>query len=224
MPAFKPQEALPGAAADADSENITADICVIGAGPGGLAVAAAAAAFGRSVVLIERHKVGGDALNYGCIPSKALAAAANRAHAMRTAATFGIAGRDPEIDPRSVNAHVQSVIAALEPNFAAERFVGLGVRVIRAAGRFINKKTVVAGEYRIKPGDVISVFVFSHAELSAKSAVLPDGSVSTPLVQSIKAVGLTPIELKVAIEARLKEVIDKPNVTVMLEPINVERR
>ena len=57
MPAFKPQEALPGATADADSENITADICVIGAGPGGLAVAAAAAAFGRSVVLIERHKV-----------------------------------------------------------------------------------------------------------------------------------------------------------------------
>ncbi len=72
MPAFKPQEAPPGATADADSENISADICVIGAGPGGLAVAAAAAAFGRSVVLIERHKVGGDALNYGCIPSKAL--------------------------------------------------------------------------------------------------------------------------------------------------------
>ena len=135
MPASKPQEALPGAAADAESENITADICVIGAGPGGLAVAAAAAAFGRSVVLIERHKIGGDALNYGCVPSKALAAAANRAHAMRTAGIFGIdRRRDPEIDPRTVNAHVQSVIAALEPNFSAERFAGLGVRVIRAAG------------------------------------------------------------------------------------------
>ena len=174
MPAFKPQEALPGATADADSENITADICVIGAGPGGLAVAAAAAAFGRSVVLIERHKVGGDALNYGCIPSKALAAAANRAHAMRTAATFGIAGRDPEIDPRSVNAHVQSVIAALEPNFAAERFVGLGVRVIRAAGRFINKKTVVAGEYRIK----------------ARRFVIATGS--APLVPSIPGLDSVP--------------------------------
>src|SRR4029079_13384088 len=174
MPAFKPQEALPGATADADSENITADICVIGAGPGGLAVAAAATAFARSVVLIERHKVGGDALNYGCIPSKALAAAANRAHAMRTAATFGIAGRDPEIDPRSVNAHVQSVIAALEPNFAAERFVGLGVRVIRAAGRFINKKTVVAGEYRIK----------------ARRFVIATGS--APLVPSIPGLDSVP--------------------------------
>ncbi len=51
-----------------------------------------------------------------------------------------------------------------------------------------------------------------------------DGSDATPLVQSIKAVGLTPVELKAAIEMRLKEVIDKPNVTVLLEPINVERR
>ena len=70
MSAFKPLEALPGASADADSENITADICVIGAGPGGLAVATAAAAFGRSVVLIERHKMGGEVLNYGCVPSR----------------------------------------------------------------------------------------------------------------------------------------------------------
>jgi pyruvate/2-oxoglutarate dehydrogenase complex dihydrolipoamide dehydrogenase (E3) component len=150
MPATKPLETPPGVAADADSENITADICVIGAGPGGLAVATAAAAFGRSVVLIERHKVGGDALNYGCIPSRALAAVANRAHAMRTAATFGIAGRDPEIDLRNINAHVQGVVAALAPDFSAERFTGLGIRVIRAAARFINKKTVIAGEYRIR--------------------------------------------------------------------------
>ena len=150
MSAFKPLEALPGASADAESENITVDICVIGAGPGGLAVATAAAAFGRSVVLIERHKVGGEVLNYGCIPSRALGAVANRAYAMRTAGIFGLIGRDAEADPRSVNAHVQSVIAAVEPNFSAERFVGLGVRVIRAAARFINKKTVVAGEYRIR--------------------------------------------------------------------------
>ncbi|MCZ7594032.1 MAG: FAD-dependent oxidoreductase [Hyphomicrobium sp.] len=150
MPASKPTQAPPVASADAESENITADICVIGAGPGGLAVATGAAAFGRSVVLVERHKFGGDALNYGCIPSRALAAVANRAHAMRSAAAFGIAGRDPEVDMRTVNAHVESVVAGVAPNFAAERFTGLGVRVIHAAARFINKKTVVAGEYRIR--------------------------------------------------------------------------
>ena len=65
------------------AEEITADLCVIGAGSGGLSVAAAAAAFGQKVVLIEKHKMGGDCLNYGCVPSKALLAAARRAEAMR---------------------------------------------------------------------------------------------------------------------------------------------
>ena len=150
MSASKPRETLAVAATDGDSEHIAADICVIGAGPGGLAVATAAAAFGRSVVLIERHKVGGEALHYGCVPSRAMAAVANRAHDMRSAGIFGLIGRDPEADPRSVHGHVQSVIAALEPNYSAERFAGLGMHVIRAAGRFIDKKTVVAGEHRIK--------------------------------------------------------------------------
>lgn len=150
MSASKPRETMAVAATDGDSERIATDICVIGAGPGGLAVATAAAAFGRSVVLIERHKVGGEALHYGCVPSRAMAAVANRAHDMRSAGIFGLIGRDPEADPRSVHAHVQSVIAALEPNYSAERFAGLGMHVIRAAGRFIDKKTVVAGEHRIK--------------------------------------------------------------------------
>ncbi len=133
-----------------ESETIKADICVIGAGSGGLSVAAAAAAFGRSVVLIERHKMGGDCLNYGCVPSKALLAAGKRAHAMRTAAEFGIAGVEPEIDPRAVNAHVHGVIGAIAPNDSVERFTGLGVRVILAAARFVDKSTVVAGAFRVK--------------------------------------------------------------------------
>jgi len=137
---------IPGA----ESETLTPDICVIGGGPGGLSVAAAAAAFGRKVVLTERHKMGGDCLNYGCIPSKALLAAGKRAHAMRTAAVFGVTGIDPEIDPRKVHDHVHGVIAAVAPNDSVERFTGLGVRVILAAGRFIDKSTVIAGEYRIK--------------------------------------------------------------------------
>ena len=150
MSAFKPHEALPGASADADSENITTDICVIGAGPGGLAVATAAAAFGRSVVLIERHKFGGDALNYGCIPS----APWQRRPIARTPCAPPAPSACRRATRKSTRAQSMRTCRAssprLEPNFAAERFVGLGVRVIRAAARFINKKTVVAGEYRIR--------------------------------------------------------------------------
>ena len=128
------------------SGNLTVDLCVIGAGSGGLSVAAAAAAFGQKVVLIEKHKMGGDCLNYGCVPSKALIAAGKRAHAMRTAGQFGVIGVDPSIDHRAVHDHVKSVIAAIEPNDSVERFTGLGVEVIQAPGRFTSKKTVTAGD------------------------------------------------------------------------------
>ena len=130
-------------------EIISADFCIIGAGSGGLSLAAAAAAFGQKVVLIEKHKMGGDCLNYGCVPSKALIAAGKRANAMRTSAKFGIAPVDPRIDPGAVHDHVKGVIAAIAPNDSVERFTGLGVRVITAAGRFIDKSTLVAGENRI---------------------------------------------------------------------------
>lgn len=131
------------------AETLSVDICVIGAGSGGLSVAAAAAAFGQRVVLIEKHKMGGDCLNYGCVPSKALLAAGKRAHAMRTSAKFGIAPIEPRIDPRAVHDHVKGVIAAIAPNDSIERFTALGVRVIPAAARFIDASTVVAGEIRI---------------------------------------------------------------------------
>jgi pyruvate/2-oxoglutarate dehydrogenase complex dihydrolipoamide dehydrogenase (E3) component len=131
-------------------EDISADLCVIGAGSGGLSVAAAAAQLGVKVILIEKHKMGGDCLNYGCVPSKALIAAAKRAHQMRTSAAFGIAPVDPAVDWKGVHGHIKSVIAAIAPNDSAERFTGLGVRVIQAAAKFIDKNTVAAGDYRIK--------------------------------------------------------------------------
>jgi pyruvate/2-oxoglutarate dehydrogenase complex dihydrolipoamide dehydrogenase (E3) component len=138
------------AATGIGGEELTCDLCVVGAGSGGLSVAAAAAAFGEKVLLIEKHKMGGDCLNYGCVPSKALLAAGKRAHAMRTAKPFGIAPVQPDIDSAAVAAHVKSVIAAIAPNDSVERFTGLGVRVIEAPGRFVDKHTVAAGEYRIK--------------------------------------------------------------------------
>ncbi len=138
------------ALATSSRDMLTPDICVIGGGPGGLSVAAAAAAFGRRVVLIEKHKMGGDSLNYGCVPSKALIAAANRAHAIRTSRLFGIEPVSPQVDHKAVRDHVQAVIAAIAPNDSIERFTALGVHVIQASARFVGKKTVAAGEHRIR--------------------------------------------------------------------------
>ena len=127
------------------------DLCVIGGGSGGLSVAAAAAQFGVSVVLIEKSKMGGDCLNYGCVPSKALLAAGKAAQKMRKTQKFGIAPTSPAINHGAVRDHVKSVIAAIEPMDSVERFTGLGVHVIQAAGSFKDASTVVAGEYEIRP-------------------------------------------------------------------------
>lgn len=127
------------------SETLTPDICVIGGGSGGLSVAAAAAAFGVPVVLIEKGKMGGDCLNTGCVPSKALLAAAKHAQGFR-ANGFGIAPARPEIDFSKVHDHVHGVIAAIAPVDSKERFTGLGVRVIEGAARFTDAQTVAAGD------------------------------------------------------------------------------
>ena len=128
------------------AETLTPDICVIGAGAGGLSVAAAAAAFGVSVVLVEKDRLGGECLYTGCVPSKALIAAAKRAHGIAGAEAFGIAAGPVRIDFAKVHRHVQDVIAAIAPNDSKERFTGLGVRVIAAAARFKDRDTVVAGD------------------------------------------------------------------------------
>jgi len=128
------------------AERIKADICVIGAGSGGLSVAAAAAAFGVSVVLIEKGKLGGDCLNTGCVPSKSLIAAAKHARAVARGPSFGVSTSSLEIDFAGVHEHVRKVIAAIEPNDSKERFTGLGVRVIEGAARFKNRRTVAVGE------------------------------------------------------------------------------
>lgn len=142
----------PAASADASAaqrEPIIADLCILGAGPGGLALAARAAAFGQKVVLIEKHKMGGTSLNYGAIPVTALLASADRAHAFRSAGPFGIVPFEPNVDRAAVQAQIAEIVEKCEPNASIERMTGLGVRVIQAAGRFIDAKTVVAGEHKI---------------------------------------------------------------------------
>jgi pyruvate/2-oxoglutarate dehydrogenase complex dihydrolipoamide dehydrogenase (E3) component len=123
---------------------------VIGAGPGGLSVAVAAAQLGVSVAIVEKHRMGGDCLNYGCIPSKALIAAGRRAQQMRSAGLFGIAPVEPAVDPGALYDHIHGAIAAIAPNDSAERLAGLGVKVIRASAHFITRDTLLAGEQRIK--------------------------------------------------------------------------
>jgi len=114
-----PVAAPKGAIADTAGSEMRVDLCVIGAGSGGLTVAAGAAQLGVSVALIEGHKMGGDCLNYGCVPSKSLIAAARRAHLMRTCAPFGIVPTNPTISYKGVHDHIHGVIAAIAPNDSA---------------------------------------------------------------------------------------------------------
>jgi len=127
------------------STAIHTDMCVIGAGSGGLSVAAGAAQLGAPTVLIEKHKMGGDCLNTGCVPSKALLAAAKAAQSMRTAGKFGVTATGIAVDFAKTMDHVHGVIAAIAPNDSVERFSGLGCHVIQASARFISPFEVEAG-------------------------------------------------------------------------------
>ena len=132
------------------NDVVSADICVIGAGSAGLSVAAGAAQMGARTVLIEADRMGGDCLNTGCVPSKALLAAAHAAHTVRTAGRFGVQVPSATVDFAAVHAHVHDVIAQIAPHDSEERFTALGCTVIRAHGSFIDEKTVLAGEKRIR--------------------------------------------------------------------------
>lgn len=128
---------------------IEADICIIGAGSGGLSVASGAAQLGVKTVLIERAEMGGDCLNYGCVPSKALLAAAKQAERMRGGLAFGIAPVEPEVDFAGVNDHVRAIIASIRPMDSQERFEELGCLVIRETARFVSPTELVAGEHKV---------------------------------------------------------------------------
>lgn len=130
-------------------KHIKTDILVIGAGSGGLSVAAGASQMGADVVLLEGHEMGGDCLNYGCVPSKALIASAKAAHAQSTGDRFGVAGVAPRVDYSRAMDHVADVIAQIAPVDSQERFEGFGVTVIRAFGKFVSSTQVQAGDTRI---------------------------------------------------------------------------
>ncbi len=128
------------------TKRIKTDLCIIGGGSGGLSVAAGAVQMGATVVLLEGDKMGGDCLNYGCVPSKALIAAGKHAHAMTTGAPFGITPVTPQVDYAAAKAHVSNVIKGIEPHDSVERFESLGVKVITEYGAFISPTEVQAGD------------------------------------------------------------------------------
>lgn len=192
------------------TERITPDICVIGAGAAGLSVAAAAAAFGVSTVLVERGAMGGECLNSGCVPSKALLAAAKRAAAMRSD-RFGVHATEVKVDFARVQAHVQEVIAAIAPTDSVERLTGLGVRVIKGHAKFLDRRTVGVGDIQVRarrfvvatgsspavppiPGldggpYLTSETVFRLTELPSHLVVIGAGPVGVEMAQAFRRLG-----------------------------------
>ncbi len=225
---------------DAGNE-LKPDLCIIGAGSGGLSVAAAAAQLGVDVVLIEKHKMGGDCLNYGCVPSKALIASAKRAHVMRTSKAFGIIPTSPSISHKAVQEHVQGVIDAIAPNDSVERFTGLGVKVIQAPARFVDRTTIAAGDYLIKarrtviatgsspavppiPGlDKIAFFtnetIFANTEKLEHLIIIGGGPIGMELAQAYLRLGsrVTVVEMLKAIGKDDPELAD-----VVLKKVRLE--
>jgi pyruvate/2-oxoglutarate dehydrogenase complex dihydrolipoamide dehydrogenase (E3) component len=124
------------------------DLVVVGAGTAGLVAAAGAAGLGARVALIERHLLGGDCLNYGCVPSKALLRSARAAHHARSAAAFGVRGAGSlEIDFGAVMHRLRRLRATIAPHDSAARFAGLGVDVFLGPAAFTGRDTIaVAGQ------------------------------------------------------------------------------
>jgi len=132
------------------SDIIKADICIIGAGSGGLSVAAGAAQLGKKTVLVEGGKMGGDCLNYGCVPSKALIASASAAHNMKNTAKFGVMPQALQVNFTQVHDHIHDIIASIAPHDSVERFEELGVKVIQHYGSFESGNILKAGDKKIE--------------------------------------------------------------------------
>ncbi|WP_282120565.1 dihydrolipoyl dehydrogenase family protein [Ruegeria atlantica] len=130
-------------------QELKTDILVIGAGSGGLSVAAGASQMGADVILLEGHKMGGDCLNFGCVPSKALIASGKAAYGQAHSAALGVADVVPQVDYAAAKDHVHDVIVQIEPMDSQERFEGFGVNVIREFGSFVSPTHVQAGDNMI---------------------------------------------------------------------------
>lgn len=131
------------------------DIVVIGGGSAGLVASYIAAAVRARVTLVEREKMGGDCLNTGCVPSKALIRAAKSAVEVRHASRFGIEVDEPRINFQKVMGHVQDAIREVEPHDSPERYEGLGVEVVKGEAVLVDPWRVRIGEHELTTRHVI---------------------------------------------------------------------
>ncbi|MEY4295993.1 MAG: Mercuric reductase, partial [Pseudomonadota bacterium] len=141
------------------------NLIVIGGGAGGLVSAYIAAAVKAKVTLVEAHKMGGDCLNYGCVPSKALIKSAKVAHQMRHASQYGLQDTNTAFSFKAVMARVHAVIAAIEPHDSIERYTSLGVEVLQGYAKIVNPWTV---EIALADGGT--------QQLTARSIVIATGA------------------------------------------------
>ncbi len=204
-------ETKPGGPAGTATRKLKADLIVIGAGSGGLSAAAGAAMFGLNVILYEKAEMGGDCLNYGCVPSKALLTAAKYAASAREGRKFGVTTSEPQVDWNAVKAHVQGAIDTIAPVDSQERFEGLGVTVIREHAGFADPKTIVSATTEatarriiISTGSrafippipglaetpyVTNEEIFSLPELPAHLVVLGGGPIGLEMAQAFRRLG-----------------------------------
>jgi pyruvate/2-oxoglutarate dehydrogenase complex dihydrolipoamide dehydrogenase (E3) component len=189
----------------------TYDLLVVGAGTAGLVSAAGGAGLGARVALVERHLLGGDCLNVGCVPSKAVIAAARVAATARHAAPFGVRVDGADADFAAVMARMRRLRAGMAPNDGAPRFAGLGVDVYFGAARFTGPRTLEVDGRRIafkraviatgaraatppipgiaEAGYLTNETVFSLTERPARLVVIGAGPIGCELAQAFQRLG-----------------------------------
>ncbi len=147
------------------------NLVVIGAGAAGLVSSYIAATVRAKVTLVENHKMGGDCLNFGCVPSKALIKSAKVARTMRTADQYGLTATDPRPDFRAIMARVEQIVAAIEPHDSVERFTGLGVDVEQGHATIVDPWTV---DIRRHDGSIQRLTTRSIVIAAGAAPAIPD--------------------------------------------------
>ena len=171
-------------------ENIKTDICILGGGSGGLVLAAAARSFGVKTILIENRKMGGECLNYGCIPSKSLIAAADIGHTLKAAEKYGFSFSDVLTNYEKIHQYIQSVIQRISSRDSKERFESLGVKVLTGNSKFIGPNRLI----------------FNH-ELSIKAKHFVIATGSSPAIPDVEGLKNVPFLTNETI-FNLKEKVD----------------
>jgi len=214
------------------SEAVDCDVCIIGAGSAGLSAASGAAQLGMRTVLFERDAMGGDCLNYGCVPSKALLASAKAAADARGAARLGVKASEIAVDFKAVMSHVRRTIDAISPKDSVERFERLGVRVIKAEAKFVGPRDVTGGGFRVQArrfviatgstvrmppipglGDVGALSnetIFSLDRCPAHIVILGGGATGIEMAQAFRKLGarVTLVELERILGSEEPEFVD----------------